>query len=55
VQYLELENLTLIPLCCKLIDVSLLSPEQIRYIDDFHDQCRRVLEPLLEQRCVPHR
>lgn len=48
--YLALENLTVIPLCRKLIDVSLLSPDQVRYIDGFHALCRAKLEPLLRAR-----
>ncbi len=48
--YLGLENLTLVPFCCKLIDVSLLSTEQLRYIDEFHALCRAKLEPLLRAR-----
>ena len=45
--YLGFENLTPVPFCRKLIDVDLLNEDQIRYIDQFHAECRRRVEPVL--------
>lgn len=49
-QYLRLEQLTVIPFCRKLIDVQLLSRDQIDYIDSYHARCRALLLPALQAR-----
>ena len=47
--YLGFENLTPVPFSSALIDVSLLSSDQIRYIDAFHRDCYHKVAPLLER------
>lgn len=42
------ENLTVAPYCRDLIDKSLLDPETIKYIDEFHVKCWEKLEPLIK-------
>lgn len=41
------ENLTVAPYCRELIDVNLLSPADIKYINEFHHKCETLLTPLL--------
>ncbi len=48
--YLGFENLTVVPFSRKLIDVDLLSRDQIEYIDAFHRRCREQVGPRLEKR-----
>lgn len=48
--YLAFENLTIVPFCRKMIDVSLLSREQVEYIDHFHTQCFEKLSPIMRER-----
>ena len=47
--YLDFENLTVVPFSRKLIDVDLLSNDQIKYIDDFHRRCYDAVEPMLQK------
>jgi hypothetical protein len=44
---LEFENLSVVPFSRKLIDVSLLSEDQVRYIDSFHRRCFETVSPRL--------
>lgn len=46
-KYLKFSNLTMVPLQRKLIDVTLLSSEEIEWIDDYHKQVRDKLLPCL--------
>ena len=38
------------PIQRKLIDVDLLSPDDIAWLDDYHRECRDSLMPFLEKR-----
>lgn len=48
--YLAFEPLTLCPVDRKLLDVSLLSPEERAWIDAYHEKVYRCLAPLLDAR-----
>lgn len=45
---LKWENLTVAPYCRELIDKNLLSPDTVRYIDEYHAKCLEKLTPLLQ-------
>ncbi len=47
--YLGFENLTLVPIDRSLIEMSLLTKEEIAYLDDYHKKCRETLLPLLDE------
>jgi len=42
------ENMTVAPYCRDLICMDLLSPRDVRFIDEFHQRCLRELTPLLK-------
>ena len=46
--FLELESLTFVPIDCRLIDKKRLSPEQIQWVDDYHQQVRDQIAPYLD-------
>ncbi|XP_078052902.1 xaa-Pro aminopeptidase ApepP [Augochlora pura] len=46
--YLTFETVTLVPIQTKLLDVSLLTDKEIKYLNDYHVKCLNVLEPLLQ-------
>ncbi|MEP5937862.1 MAG: aminopeptidase P family protein [Erythrobacter sp.] len=60
-EYFGFETLTFVPLDRRLIDKSLLSREEIAWVDSYHDQVRSLLAPQLqgndlawlEQECAP--
>jgi len=45
--YLTFEDLTVVPIQQKLIDPKLLSPDEINYINMYHQKCRDSVGPLL--------
>jgi Xaa-Pro aminopeptidase len=47
--FLGFEHVTLVPLQRKLIDISLLSTEQLRWIDMYHAECRYLVSPYLKE------
>ncbi len=46
-RYLGFETLTFVPLDRKLIDTSLLTPEEVAWVDSYHAQVREILAPRL--------
>lgn len=48
--YLTFEVVSLVPYDRNLIDVSLLSPEQLRYLNRYHQMVREKMGPVLERR-----
>jgi Xaa-Pro aminopeptidase len=46
-KYYGFENLTLVPLDRQLIDIELLSADEVAYVDAYHAQCKAVVGPLL--------
>ncbi|TPX44096.1 hypothetical protein SeMB42_g01343 [Synchytrium endobioticum] len=46
--YYGFEHLTLVPIQSELIDVSLLTPEEIKWVNAYHDECWEIIAPLLE-------
>ena len=46
---LGFENITLVPYERNLIDMNLLSPDMIKYIDDYHQKVWDTLSPLLQK------
>lgn len=47
--YLKLETITLVPIQLKLIDVNLMTNDEIDWLNDYHDKCRRVVGVYLEK------
>ncbi|CAO2830257.1 unnamed protein product [Amaranthus hypochondriacus] len=45
--YLEFEHITWAPYQHKLIDLSLLTPEEIRWVNSYHSKCREILAPYM--------
>lgn len=45
--YLGFEHVTVVPMGLKLIDVDLLSPEEKKWVNDYHAECLAKLEPLV--------
>ncbi|MDL2241942.1 aminopeptidase P family protein [Bacteroidales bacterium OttesenSCG-928-L03] len=45
--FLAFETLTLCPIDTRLIDITLLAPEEVAWLNDYHEQVRRELQPLL--------
>ncbi|KAI8343991.1 Creatinase aminopeptidase [Chlamydoabsidia padenii] len=46
--YLGFKHLTFVPLGKKLIDTGLLNNNEIEWINNYHLECRHILEPLLQ-------
>lgn len=46
--YLTFENITMVPIQKKLIDVSLMDKEEIEWINSFHEEVWQKVSPLLE-------
>uniref|UniRef100_A0A0C9R2Q2 Xpnpep1_2 protein n=1 Tax=Fopius arisanus TaxID=64838 RepID=A0A0C9R2Q2_9HYME len=47
-QFLTFEPVTFVPIQTNLLDVSLLSDEEIKYLNDYHTRCLEVLQPFLQ-------
>jgi len=47
-RYLGFETLTFVPLDRKLIEVGLLTADEIAWVDDYHAKVRTLLSPRLE-------
>ncbi|XP_073159087.1 aminopeptidase P1 [Henckelia pumila] len=45
--FLQFEHITWAPYQSKLIDVSLLVPEEIEWLNNYHSRCREILAPYL--------
>ena len=48
-QFLKPETITYVPLDRKLIDKNLLSEDEVKWIDDYHQLCWDKLSPLMEK------
>lgn len=48
-KYLKFENLTLVPISRKLIDISLLSDSDIEYLNNYHAKVQEKLLPLMNE------
>ncbi|ORZ22106.1 peptidase M24, structural domain-containing protein [Absidia repens] len=46
--YLGFKHLTYVPLGKKLVDTTLLENREIQWINQYHQDCRHILEPLLQ-------
>jgi len=47
--YLTFETITLVPIQTKLLEPSLLTSEEIEWLDNYHQQCRDVVGKALEE------
>ncbi|RDX99400.1 hypothetical protein CR513_17551 [Mucuna pruriens] len=47
--YLSFEHITWAPYQTKLIDLNLLSPEEIIWLNSYHSKCRDILAPYLDE------
>lgn len=47
--YLEFEHITWAPYQRKLMDLSLLTPEEVNWVNSYHSKCREVLAPYLDE------
>ncbi|GLT39081.1 hypothetical protein SLA2020_132890 [Shorea laevis] len=48
--YLSFEHITWTPYQKKLIDFSLLTPEEIEWLNTYHSKCRAILAPFVDER-----
>lgn len=48
-QFCKFEPLTLVPYDRNLLDITLLRPDEIEYIDNYHAKCREILYPDLTE------
>ena len=46
-EFLGFEPLARVPICPRLIDVDMLSPEEEQWLDGYHRECREYVLPLL--------
>lgn len=49
VMFRKMEVISFAPIQAKMIDLSMMSEEEIRWVDDYHVQCVEKLSPLLER------
>ncbi|KAK6258387.1 hypothetical protein SCA6_012861 [Theobroma cacao] len=47
--YLSFEHITWAPYQIKLIDLSLLTPQEIEWVNSYHSKCREILKPYMEK------
>lgn len=47
-RFFEMEHITLCPIQRKMIDVSLLSAEEMKWVDEYHKECCEKLAPFLK-------
>ncbi|KAK7309275.1 hypothetical protein RJT34_05853 [Clitoria ternatea] len=47
--YLSFEHITWAPYQTKLIDLNLLSPDEINWLNSYHSKCRDILAPCLDE------
>ncbi len=47
---LGFEHVTFVPFDKKLIEINLLSQQDIQWINKYHQECRTILEPLLKDK-----
>ncbi|XP_022775276.1 probable Xaa-Pro aminopeptidase P [Durio zibethinus] len=47
--YLSFEHITWAPYQVKLIDLSLLTPEEIEFVNTYHSKCRQILAPFMDK------
>ncbi|TYH49040.1 hypothetical protein ES332_D10G109500v1 [Gossypium tomentosum] len=47
--YLSFEHITWAPYQIKLIDLSLLTPEEIEWLNTYHSKCREILAPSMDK------
>ncbi|KMS95197.1 hypothetical protein BVRB_011370 [Beta vulgaris subsp. vulgaris] len=47
--YLEFEHITWAPYQHKLIDLKLLTPEEISWVNTYHSRCREILSPYMNE------
>ncbi|CAA7404257.1 unnamed protein product [Spirodela intermedia] len=47
--YLSFEHITWVPFQKKMIDLAALTPEEIRWVDEYHSTCREILAPHLNK------
>ncbi|MQL82776.1 hypothetical protein Taro_015236 [Colocasia esculenta] len=47
--YLSFEHITWAPYQKKLMDLTMLSPDEIRWVDEYHSACRKLLAPYLNE------
>uniref|UniRef100_A0A8D8VMY0 Xaa-Pro aminopeptidase 1 n=1 Tax=Cacopsylla melanoneura TaxID=428564 RepID=A0A8D8VMY0_9HEMI len=48
--FLGFKTITLVPIQTSLLNISLLSCEEIKFLNDFHQECRDVVGPVLKQK-----
>ncbi|XP_078155158.1 aminopeptidase P1 isoform X1 [Carex rostrata] len=48
--YLVFEHITWAPYQTKLMDLNLLSPEEIQWVNSYHSDCRRILAPYMNEK-----
>jgi Xaa-Pro aminopeptidase len=54
-QYLDFESFTVVPISRKLVDKSMLTPEEVTRFNEYNSQCRNKLSPLLQSNEWAHK
>ena len=50
-EYFQFEDLTMVPFDKKLIDISLLTKDEIEWLDNYHSLVNEIIAPLLDSEC----
>lgn len=47
-EWLGFEHVTMVPIQTKMVDVALLTPAELDWINAYHVECREAVSPLLQ-------
>lgn len=50
VRFLGFENITMVPMCRRLLDMDLLTPRDVKWLDAHHKRCWDLVSPLLAEK-----
>ena len=48
-KFLRFEAVTVVPIQTKLVDVSIMSDDEIKWLNDYNERCLKVVGPLMDQ------
>ena len=48
-KFLGFEAVTVVPIQTKLVDVSIMSDDEIKWLNDYNERCLKVVGPLMDQ------
>ena len=47
-QYMQMNTITMVPMNAKLIDLSIMTTDEIQWLENYHKVCKQNLTPLLQ-------